>query len=92
MPLNWPVNYTIAAQNKQDFGWRYNSGDPGDTSVVGWQIMALKNAQMAGLNVGGGGSSNSIFELAGKWLDWSRRAPTTASSMYQPGPAVPRPR
>ena len=32
-------------------GWRYSPGQEGDTSVVGWQVMALKSAQMAGLSV-----------------------------------------
>jgi hypothetical protein len=32
-------------------GWRYSPGEAGDTSVVGWQVMALKSAQMAGLSV-----------------------------------------
>jgi len=40
------------AQNKDDGGWRYAPGAvPGDTSVVGWQVMALKSAQLAGLMV-----------------------------------------
>ena len=69
------VNFIIAAQNKNDNGWRYNPGDPGDTSVVGWQIMALKSAQMAGLNVGGSGGSGSVFDLAGKWLDLVKMRP-----------------
>ena len=58
------MNFILAAQNVADGGWRYNPGDAGDTSVVGWQLMALKSAHMAGLNVGG-----SVFALTSKWLD-----------------------
>ncbi len=57
------VNYTIKSQNA-DGGWRDNPKDPGDMSLVGWQVMALKSAHMAGLNVGG-----SVFKGASKWLD-----------------------
>jgi hypothetical protein len=32
-------------------GWRYEPKEQGDTSVVGWQVMALKSGQMAGLKV-----------------------------------------
>ena len=39
----------IAAAQAPDGGWRYSPGEPGDTSVTGWQIMALKSGQMAGL-------------------------------------------
>ncbi len=40
----------IAAAQSPDGGWRYVPGEPvGDTSVTGWQIMALKSGQMAGL-------------------------------------------
>jgi hypothetical protein len=59
------VNFILAAQNTADGGWRYNPKDPGDTSVVGWQVMALKSAQMAGLNVGG----DAVRVGARKWLD-----------------------
>ena len=58
------VTFILAAQNTADGGWRYMPKDPGDTSVVGWQIMALKSAHMAGLDVGG-----SVFSGASKWLD-----------------------
>ena len=58
------VNFILSAQNTADGGWRYNPKDPGDTSVVGWQLMALKSADMAGLNVGG-----SVFSGTSKWLD-----------------------
>jgi hypothetical protein len=45
------IHFIEGAQNKGDGGWRYAPGDPGDTSVVGWQVMALKSGQMAGLSV-----------------------------------------
>jgi hypothetical protein len=46
-------------------GWRYNpQPDPGDTSVVGWQVMALKSGQMAGLSV-----KDATLSKAMKYLD-----------------------
>jgi len=45
------VDFIQTAQNKETGGWRYNPGDAGDTSVVGWQLSALKSAQLAGLKV-----------------------------------------
>ena len=34
-----------------DGGWRYTPKQAGDTSVSGWQMMALKSAELAGLDV-----------------------------------------
>ena len=45
------VNFIQSAQHPGTGGWRYAPGQEGDTSVVGWQLMALKSAQMAGLQV-----------------------------------------
>lgn len=45
------VEYSLAAQNPVTGGWRYRPGDAGDTSQLGWQIMALKSAQMAGVEI-----------------------------------------
>jgi hypothetical protein len=44
------VNFIASAQ-AADGGWRYEPGQPGDTSVVGWQIMSLKSAHMGYLSV-----------------------------------------
>jgi hypothetical protein len=44
------LNYIVSAQHEAG-GWRYGPKQPGDTSVVGWQVMGLKSGQMAGLNV-----------------------------------------
>lgn len=47
-PAQMAVNYLMWAQNKNDGGWRYTADDlVGDTSVVGWVLMALKSAHMA---------------------------------------------
>lgn len=52
------VNFIVKGQNPKSGGWRYQpypaSADPGDTSVVGWQIMALKSAKNAKLPFPGG--------------------------------------
>ncbi len=45
------LNYITFAQDKVGGGWRYSPGQPGDTSVVGWQLMALKSGHLAYLQV-----------------------------------------
>ncbi len=45
------VRYIEFAQDPAGGGWRYSPKTPGDTSVTGWQVMALKSAQMAGINL-----------------------------------------
>ena len=45
------INYIIQAQDAAGGGWRYSPRMAGDTSVTGWQLMALKSGQMAGLSV-----------------------------------------
>jgi hypothetical protein len=44
------LNYIVFAQHEAG-GWRYGPKQAGDTSVTGWQVMALKSGQMAGLSV-----------------------------------------
>ena len=41
--------YTTRAQNPNDGGWRYLPGDSGDMSQFGWQLMALKSAELGGV-------------------------------------------
>lgn len=50
-PAQLSLNYLIKAQHVQNGGWRYSPGQPGDTSVVGWALMALKSGKMGGLAV-----------------------------------------
>lgn len=73
------VRFIERAQNERTGGWRYEPGDEGDTSVTGWQVMALKSAQMAGLGV------NSLsLENTRKWLATVAAGEHNGLFMYQP--------
>jgi hypothetical protein len=50
-PLRRAVDYTLAAQHPTNGGWRYRPGDLGDTSQLGWQLMALRSAEHAGIPI-----------------------------------------
>ncbi len=52
------------AQDPQGGGWRYTPREPGDTSAVGWQLMAIKSGKMSGLDF----NLNTI-KLAERFLD-----------------------
>jgi len=57
------VQFIEAAQHPKTGGWRYEPGQEGDTSVTGWQVTALKSAELAGLKV-----DPKAFEGAKRWL------------------------
>jgi len=58
------VNFIAAAQNGKG-GWDYGPRGAGnDTSVGGWQLMALKSGQMSGLDV-----PSRTLQGASRWLD-----------------------
>ncbi len=50
-PTQLALNFISDAQDPSGGGWRYEPKQPGDTSAVGWQIMALKSGNMAYLKV-----------------------------------------
>jgi len=45
------LDFIVAAQHETLGGWRYSPRAGSDTSVSGWQVMALKSGQLAGLEV-----------------------------------------
>lgn len=58
------INFIAKAQGGRG-GWDYGpGGNRNDTSVGGWQLMALKSGQMAGLEV-----PSRTLQGASKWLD-----------------------
>ena len=49
-PVQRAINFIEYAQHDQG-GWRYRPKQAGDTSIFGWQMMALQSAQAAGMDV-----------------------------------------
>lgn len=50
-PAQSALNFISNAQDPVGGGWRYEPNEKGDTSVFGWQLMALTSGRMAGLDV-----------------------------------------
>lgn len=74
------VRFIAASDDKRAGGWRYQPGEPGDTSVLGWQVMALRSAKSAGIDV-----PEESFDSARRWL-------ALVSSRTRPGLFSYRPR
>jgi hypothetical protein len=69
----------IAAVQHPAGGWRYFPGQAGDTTVLGWQWMALKSAQLAGLQ-----SPERTLMKAGRFLDGVQTDDGAAYGYQQP--------
>jgi hypothetical protein len=83
-PAQKAIDFIVAAQYR-DGGWRYRPASEtppheqvSDTSVVGWQLMALQSARAAKLKV-----PPETFELAGHYLD-KAQSHDGARYAYQP--------
>lgn len=76
------VKFILDAQTP-GAGWRYEPRDDSDTSVVGWQVLALKSAAIAGIKI-----PNQHFIWAGAWIDSVRKGKDGGLYSYKPGHAV----
>lgn len=65
-PLRKAAELVAACQNPTTGGWRYAAEPPlrGDTSVSGWQVLALKSVEGGGIEV-----PSAVFDRARHWLD-----------------------
>ncbi len=84
-PVARAVQFIVAAQNQSTGGWRYLPGQYGDTSIFGWQLMALKSAALAGVSV-----PEPTWQKARVWLTLVGSGRHGGLACYVPGePATP---
>jgi len=63
-PVQRATRFITGARSRETGIWRYEPGKSGDTSVLGWQIMALKSAAAARIDV-----PMEPFVAASRWLE-----------------------
>lgn len=64
-PAQRAINFIVDAQHELG-GWRYRPGQEGDTSVLGWQLMALQSARSPGVGLE---VPDTTLKLASYYLD-----------------------
>lgn len=77
------LKYLLDAQHEQGGGWRYSPGTPGDMSVTGWVFLAIRSAQLAGIEV-----RRLPLTRAGRFVDSCAVGPPEAKNSryaYTPG-------
>ena len=78
IPAQKAVDFIIEAQHSAG-GWRYYPNQPGDTSVVGWRLMALRSAKMGGLTV-----PEKTFKQSNRFLTSVQESDTQGRFSYMP--------
>ncbi len=78
-PIERAVAFIARAQNP-GAGWRYEPRKDSDTSVTGWQVLALKSAMIAGVRI-----EPEHFQWVEEWLDAVRRGREGGLYAYMPG-------
>ncbi len=87
-PAQRALDYIAQTQVRRLGGWRYTPGTNADLSVTGWQLMALKSGELAGLEV----RQETYFGIA-QFLEACReRAGERARFCYNPSAPVDDPR
>jgi hypothetical protein len=82
-PAQAALNFIVYAQDPVGGGWRYSPRQPGDTSAVGWQLMALKSGHLAFLQV-----PPSVVKGATKFLDSVQADEGSQYGYTSPGPGA----
>lgn len=79
-PAERAIQFIAAAQHEATGGWRYVPGQQGDTSVFGWQLFALRSADLAGLPI-----PRSTLKGCATFLNLAAADSKKITYAYQPG-------
>ncbi len=74
------IGYSIRAQDPQTGSWRYRPREPGDMSQFGWQILALKSAELGGVTI-----PQTTWDRANHFVELCSSGPQRGLSGYRPG-------
>jgi len=72
--------FIVRAQDGRSGGWRYVPGEYGDSSVFGWQMMALHAAEQLGFQ-----TPDGTRQLARRYVRLASQGPRRMLAGYQPG-------
>ena len=78
-PAQRALNFIVDSQHPEFGGWRYRPKFESDTSVSGWQLMALKSGEMSGLTV-----PKDAYVRVGRWLDSVQSKTSAGQFSYHP--------
>ncbi len=73
------ANHLVRSQNRAGGGWRYGPGDRGDMSQMGWAVMALRSAELAGVRI-----DPRAWDGCERFVESVRRGQHGGLAAYQP--------
>lgn len=79
------VAYSVNSQHPTEGGWRYQPGDRGDISQFGWQVMALRSAEVGGIPIDAGTRMRML-----KFLESATSGQYRGLASYRPGERTTR--
>lgn len=82
-PARRALSFIFDSQNVEGGGWRYFPGQPGDTSVFGWQVFAMRSGHLAGLPI-----PRSVLRGCSEFLNLAAADQRKVTYSYQPGHPV----
>jgi hypothetical protein len=83
-PVGRAVEFLVHSRARDGLAWRYAPGAPvGDTSILGWVVMALKSAKEVGISI-----PSTVQTGALGWLTLVSSGERQGLARYQPGESV----
>src|SRR5205085_11837649 len=83
-PVERAIGFLVKSRARDGLAWRYAPGEPvGDTSILGWVVMALKSAKVVGIPV-----PSPVQAGALGWLDLVSSGPAPGLAESPPDKPV----